>query len=128
MILFLVSGFWFLVKNMALFNSWGVHLLPATLNCRIQRNKPVNSYCWWVLRFGLVVWFLVGMGHIPPVWAGSPVVITSGGSTKPAVALTFDDGPSPRYTPQILALLKQYQAQGTFFVLGCKVEQTSRLD
>jgi peptidoglycan/xylan/chitin deacetylase (PgdA/CDA1 family) len=39
------------------------------------------------------------------------------------VALTFDDGPSPRYTPQILALLKQYQARGTFFVLGGKVEQ-----
>ena len=72
---------------------------------------------------GLMVWFLVGMGIIHPVQAGSPVVITSGGSAKPAVALTFDDGPSPRYTPQILALLKQYQARGTFFVLGGKVEQ-----
>jgi peptidoglycan/xylan/chitin deacetylase (PgdA/CDA1 family) len=78
---------------------------------------------WRLFMVGLVVLVIAWMGHIPPVWAGSPVIITSGGNAKHAVALTFDDGPSPRYTPQILALLKQYQAQGTFFVLGCKVEQ-----
>ncbi len=65
-----------------------------------------------------MVWVLAGMGHISPVWAGSAAVITAGGSKKHAVALTFDDGPSPRYTPKILALLEQYQARGTFFVLG----------
>ena len=81
------------------------------------------KFGWRLFMVGLVVWVLLGMGIISPVWAGSQVIITSGGSAKHAVALTFDDGPSPRYTPQILALLKQYQAQGTFFVLGCKVEQ-----
>lgn len=35
--------------------------------------------------------------------------------------------PRPLYTPKILALLKQYQAQATFFVLGCKVEKYPRL-
>ena len=83
----------------------------------------MTRFCWRFLRLGLVVWFLVVMGKISPVWAGSPVIITSGGSAKQAVALTFDDGPSPRYTPQIMALLKQYQARGTFFVLGGKVEK-----
>ncbi|WP_427052574.1 polysaccharide deacetylase family protein [Paenibacillus sp. TC-CSREp1] len=34
------------------------------------------------------------------------------------IALTFDDGPDPVQTPQILALLKQYDAKATFFVLG----------
>ncbi|MEW9700601.1 polysaccharide deacetylase family protein [Paenibacillus sp. SI8] len=38
------------------------------------------------------------------------------------IALTFDDGPHPTYTPQILDLLKQYQAQATFFVVGNKVK------
>jgi peptidoglycan-N-acetylglucosamine deacetylase len=55
--------------------------------------------------------------------AAAPVTITSGSSAKHAVAITFDDGPSPRYTPQILALLRQYQARATFFVLGCRVEK-----
>lgn len=58
-----------------------------------------------------------------PVSAAEPVTICSGSCAKRAVAITFDDGPSPHYTPQILALLKQYNAKATFFVLGCKVEK-----
>lgn len=37
------------------------------------------------------------------------------------VALTFDDGPDPTYTPQILQLLAHYHDHGTFFVIGQKV-------
>ncbi|MDD2554648.1 MAG: polysaccharide deacetylase family protein [Desulfotomaculaceae bacterium] len=37
------------------------------------------------------------------------------------VALTFDDGPDPNYTPQILDILKQYQVKACFFVVGSKV-------
>lgn len=40
-----------------------------------------------------------------------------------AIALTFDDGPNPTYTPQILELLKQYHAKATFFVTGSRVEK-----
>jgi peptidoglycan/xylan/chitin deacetylase (PgdA/CDA1 family) len=37
---------------------------------------------------------------------------------SPAVALTFDDGPDPRYTPQILAALRYYDVRATFCVVG----------
>jgi peptidoglycan/xylan/chitin deacetylase (PgdA/CDA1 family) len=40
---------------------------------------------------------------------------------RPMVALTFDDGPDARYTPRILAILKQTDAHATFFVLGHRV-------
>ena len=39
-----------------------------------------------------------------------------------AVALTFDDGPWPEGTPQILDLLKQYRVKATFCVLGKQVQ------
>ncbi|MDQ0917682.1 polysaccharide deacetylase family protein [Paenibacillus sp. V4I5] len=39
------------------------------------------------------------------------------------IALTFDDGPHPEYTAQILKLLKQYEARATFFVVGNKVKR-----
>jgi len=42
-------------------------------------------------------------------------------------ALTFDDGPSPKYTPQILALLDKFGAQGTFFMVGTNFNQYPRL-
>ena len=38
------------------------------------------------------------------------------------VALTFDDGPHPHYTDEILALLEQYRAKATFFVVGKNLE------
>ena len=34
------------------------------------------------------------------------------------VSLTFDDGPSPRYTPQVLALLAQHDTPAVFCVVG----------
>ena len=42
--------------------------------------------------------------------------------TRKAVALTFDDGPSPKTTPVALDLLKKYNAKGTFFMVGHAVE------
>ena len=34
------------------------------------------------------------------------------------IALTFDDGPHPVYTPRVLEILDRFQAQATFFVIG----------
>lgn len=39
------------------------------------------------------------------------------------VALTFDDGPDPAYTPAILDILKEYNVPATFFMVGRHVEQ-----
>src|SRR5690348_3021079 len=39
------------------------------------------------------------------------------------IALTFDDGPDPRWTPQILAILNRYHAHATFFQIGSRVNQ-----
>ncbi len=41
---------------------------------------------------------------------------------KPRVALTFDDGPHPVYTPELLDGLKERQAKATFFVVGKNIE------
>jgi peptidoglycan-N-acetylglucosamine deacetylase len=44
-----------------------------------------------------------------------------------ACALTFDDGPNPRVTPKLLALLAKHRVPATFFVLGKYVEQHPEL-
>ncbi|PZG08107.1 polysaccharide deacetylase [Micromonospora craterilacus] len=38
------------------------------------------------------------------------------------VALTFDDGPNPDYTPQVLAILREYHVTATFCVVGQNAE------
>jgi len=46
------------------------------------------------------------------------VVQRTGGENPRLLALTFDDGPDPDYTPKILSILKAKRAPGTFFVIG----------
>lgn len=43
------------------------------------------------------------------------------------IALTFDDGPDPKQTAEILELLKQYGAHSTFFVIGKRVARYPEL-
>lgn len=43
------------------------------------------------------------------------------------VALTFDDGPSPTYTPRVLRTLAHYDIQATFFMLGERVDKMPEL-
>lgn len=40
-----------------------------------------------------------------------------------AIAITFDDGPNPEYTPQLLDLLKKNDVKASFFVVGAKVKK-----
>ncbi|MEK4027089.1 polysaccharide deacetylase family protein [Pseudobacillus sp. FSL P4-0506] len=42
------------------------------------------------------------------------------GTGENMVALTFDDGPDPRYTPLLLDLLEKHHAKATFFIVGAK--------
>src|SRR5260221_5834570 len=47
-----------------------------------------------------------------------PDVILSVETHRPMVALTFDDGPDPRFTPEALAILEAHGAHATFFDTG----------
>ncbi len=64
---------------------------------------------------------------------GGPVINTTGGQISSnrlpprTIALTFDDGPDPRWTPKILKVLEEHQAHGTFFVLGSEVARNPQL-
>lgn len=49
------------------------------------------------------------------------------GRAKNEIALTFDDGPDPKYTSMLLDLLKRYDAKATFFVVGTHAEKHPEL-
>lgn len=42
---------------------------------------------------------------------------------EPRIALTFDDGPNPDYTPKLLDILAKHGVKGTFFVMGAYVDE-----
>lgn len=49
------------------------------------------------------------------------------GKKEQGMALTFDDGPDPLYTPELLDLLKQQNIKATFFVVGERAAQYPEL-
>ncbi|HEY3412633.1 MAG TPA: polysaccharide deacetylase family protein [Armatimonadota bacterium] len=50
--------------------------------------------------------------------AARPLEIWRGDRASKRVALTFDDGPDPRHTPQLLDVLDRLKIPATFFVVG----------
>ncbi|GIP52647.1 MULTISPECIES: polysaccharide deacetylase family protein [Paenibacillus] len=46
---------------------------------------------------------------------------------RKAVAFTFDDGPNPVYTPQVLDIFREAGAKATFFMIGSQMELSPEL-
>lgn len=57
------------------------------------------------------------------VLRGAHRVIWDVGTTRPFVAITFDDGPDPRWTPKVLDALSAAGAKATFFMMGYNVDK-----
>ena len=53
--------------------------------------------------------------------------IDQAGGAKRKIALTFDDGPDPRFTPRVLDILKAKGVTGTFFVIGLEANKAPGL-
>lgn len=57
-------------------------------------------------------------GQARPAITPSLLSVTSTTTDRPTVALTFDDGPTAAYTPEVLDLLAQHQVRATFCMIG----------
>lgn len=80
-------------------------------------NWPAVSGAGAALGAGLLAWSARGRSSsliAPSVWRGT--------SLRPAIAITFDDGPSES-TPAILAILAGYGVRATFFECGHNVRR-----
>jgi cellulose synthase/poly-beta-1,6-N-acetylglucosamine synthase-like glycosyltransferase/peptidoglycan/xylan/chitin deacetylase (PgdA/CDA1 family) len=115
----------------------------------IQRREPRAHWVLLILGGLLLLGELCLAGYVrdvggegprPPVMGGEPApeaVLTGGpvlrldasgdltSRSLPAdtIALTFDDGPDPGWTPQVLDTLARHGAHATFFVIGSKVNE-----
>ena len=56
-----------------------------------------------------------------------PQCLWGGNLNSKAIALTFDDGPHPRYTPQLLKVLDYYNITASFFWLGAGVNRSPEI-
>jgi peptidoglycan-N-acetylglucosamine deacetylase len=74
--------------------------------------------------FGLLL-LGAGLFKLSGAWSFSVYgkIINRVETEKPYVALTFDDGPMPSYTEEVLAILKRFNASATFFLIGIQLDE-----
>ncbi len=88
--------------------------------------KALEREIWfYVAGTGFVLIFLAGAISYFEYHGIGPQegIIRRGPSNLKVVALTFDDGPSLKYTPQVLDILKEKGVRATFFLVGKHVEK-----
>jgi peptidoglycan/xylan/chitin deacetylase (PgdA/CDA1 family) len=69
----------------------------------------------------------LGMGVFHPHSTLFGPTLWHGPRSRPQVALTFDDGPHARFTPQIARVLDAHGTRATFFCVGSQVERNLEL-
>jgi peptidoglycan/xylan/chitin deacetylase (PgdA/CDA1 family) len=72
----------------------------------------------FVVGMGLVVFWTEPMGVLGVLERLTPNIVYRVRTKLPLVALSFDDGPHPAFTPQVLEILKRHEAKATFFLIG----------
>ena len=80
------------------------------------------NWWWFLILFGLRFFIvlisssLIQLNFHVSAYCNNPL------EKEKKIALTFDDGPHP-ITPQIVELLKKYNAKATFFCIGKNIEE-----
>jgi peptidoglycan/xylan/chitin deacetylase (PgdA/CDA1 family) len=73
--------------------------------------------------FGLGAYVALLLGSVLLIrWRVFADAVVRGPRGARGVALTFDDGPHPRWTPLFLEVLAEHRVAATFFVVGNKAE------
>lgn len=90
----------------------------------LLNKRTLLRICTGVLFIGISLGAInFGLHPNMHLWKQQKVVVTDVPTDKKIVALTFDDGPDPSYTPVVLDVLKKYDAKATFFILGVRAEK-----
>ena len=88
-------------------------------------NTDLANLSYFLLPFFIYLFFLV----YGSIFISQNFYFKSAQKLKnpKAVLLTFDDGPDPEITPQILNLLNVYDRKAIFFLIGEKAEKYPEL-
>ena len=95
----------------------------VAIGCILANIIFDTSYIWYVIIF--LVW-LLGMLVAAFSLSWNFFLSARTHNAKPSdkiVAITFDDGPHPLYTPAVSKLLNEFNATATFFCIGHRVER-----
>ena len=90
-----------------------------------KRDGALDAIEWRILKNLLLLVFAYALGVMMSIGMQKLDVMSYSAKTadKNKVAITFDDGPNPEYTVELLEGLQKRGVKATFFVLGEEVER-----
>ncbi|MEX0990973.1 MAG: polysaccharide deacetylase family protein [Actinomycetota bacterium] len=91
---------------------------------RAKATRPNNPQFILGGEDGVLV---TAVGEVSGKVVSAKFHVTKGRSHPKALALTFDDGPDPDGTPQILRILREEKVEATFFVVGIYAQRYPNL-
>jgi peptidoglycan/xylan/chitin deacetylase (PgdA/CDA1 family) len=71
-----------------------------------------------LLGMGLLIFWIEPLAVLSALERLTPNITYRVRTHRPLVALSFDDGPHPTFTLQVLDILEQHNAKATFFLIG----------
>ncbi|RRQ49716.1 polysaccharide deacetylase family protein [Maribacter algicola] len=103
-----------------------IFLLGVVVSLAISIFKPIP---WPAFALLTASWFFLTLcGSFFIRWNYHMTSLNSNNEiNKPQIAITFDDGPHPEYTPKALSLLEKYNAKATFFCIGKNIAKHPEL-
>lgn len=98
-------------------NIFFITLLVILVVLHIQYGLPFYSYLLLFIAWSLIVFYgcyYIGSGFFIKV-------ICAAETDKKQIAISFDDGPAPEYTPEILQVLREGDVKAAFFCIGNRI-------
>lgn len=106
-----------LLAVVAVFSSFLIHLIIPNSAATQQASLPSTSnIIQQYKRF-----------QVPQKLQGNIISQVKLSSEKKVIALTFDDGPSAEFTPQVLDILREKNVKATFFIIGHKLQKFPKI-
>jgi peptidoglycan-N-acetylglucosamine deacetylase len=82
----------------------------------LTAGVPIHVWVWLAVAIDALLLYAVFERRAPLFGR----IASRARPRTPAIAITFDDGPTEPYTSQILDVLRSFEARATFFVLGAR--------
>lgn len=98
-------------------------MLGLYIYLQVQHNWPWYGYFVLPVAYSLFLFygsFYIGSNFYMPV-------VCRGRADQKQIAISFDDGPIEKYTPEVLAILKEQQVPAAFFCIGYRVAEHEAL-
>lgn len=110
----------FVIISVIIFSSLVVEFWPSFFKTKIRPKALMGTAAGLMGLFVLILMFF--NKYVYKGFGMQKDIIRHGTAHFKYVAITFDDGPDPIYTPEILDILEEKNVKATFFLVGKNVE------